>query len=143
MAISIIDWLKSKTRFTFDDKTFEVVIEERKVSNPQTPFSNVESDIRRLMFADMLEVAYNSPTGLPSYSNSHGEFKESWGSEENKDREDLWLTFMAIYEKLDPDKFIALKEEQIGKINASEVNIKHQRDRGLNEISVVTEIDLI
>lgn len=143
MEISILDWLKSKTRFTFDDMAFKVVIEERKVSDPQTPFTSVSADTRRLMFADMLEVAYNSPTGLPSYSNAHGDFKESWGSEGNEDRQDLWLTFMAIYEKLDENKYIALKEEEIGKGNNSSVTISHQRDKGKNEISVVTEIDLI
>lgn len=100
MAKSIVEWLGGESRFRVETSMIENIVEDRGFEVTQS-HNEVEKISKKLLYADLLRKVYNSPSTVGSYSNKHNAFEESWGSEVNTDKKELYNTFMSIYKLYD------------------------------------------
>ena len=82
--MSVLDWLKAATRYTFDDETFVKIAYDRGISDPDTKSMDdgITKEQRELMLADIIFTAVLlSPSSTSSLSQKHGGFEQTIGSE--------------------------------------------------------------
>lgn len=108
MAITfdILDFLSGLTGYVFDKSVLTRIAWEREVTDV-TSYDELDAKTIDLLRADLLYTAYLSPNTVASHTNSHGSFSQVVGSQSisNAEKDKLYQTFMAIYEKHDEDKF--------------------------------------
>lgn len=91
--------------FVFDRATLEGIALERGVS-AVTEFSELSTQTKDLLRADLARAAYYSPNVWASSSQSHGSYSKSIGQQTlyEGDRERLYNIFSNIYKKYNDEK---------------------------------------
>jgi hypothetical protein len=79
-----------------------------------TSYDELDAKTIDLLRADLLYTAYLSPNTIAAHTNSHGSFSQTFGSQviSNAEKDRIYQTFMAIYEKYNDEKFdeVAISE---------------------------------
>jgi putative lipase involved disintegration of autophagic bodies len=101
----ILDYLSGLTAYVFDKSVLKRVAMERDVMSV-TGIDELDTKTRDLLRADLLYAAYLSPNVWASYTNQHGSYSKTVGSQTIyvAEKERLYSTFMAIYKRYDDDK---------------------------------------
>lgn len=101
VEMTVLDWLKASTRYTFEEQTFVKIALDRGVN----PYSAVTSgDITQkdkdLMIADIIFTAILlSPSSTSSLSQSHNGYQKAVGSETDYYQDDKITYAMRIYSR--------------------------------------------
>lgn len=115
MAIKfdILDFLSGLTGYVFDKSVLTRIAWEREVTDV-TSYDELDAKTVDLLRADLLYTAYLSPNTIAAHTNSHGSFSQTFGSQviSNAEKDRIYQTFMAIYEKYNDEKFdeVAISE---------------------------------
>lgn len=105
--MTVLEWLGSGTRYTFDEKTFERIALERGVTPTDDVFDDtkVTQQQRDLMDADVIYTAVlRGPSNTASLSQSHNGYQKTIGQESDTDWKEKLKYALAIYDKYDDDK---------------------------------------
>lgn len=102
MALTLIEYLGNKVRANVSSKEIEAAILDRcKVENitiDKDPYT-LDKRITDLLYADVLYfLVVLSPNSTASYSESHGNYKLSVGSETYNTKRDVLLATQKIYD---------------------------------------------
>ena len=102
---NIIEYLSGLTAFVFDKAILKRIALDRGVYNI-VEYSDLTTQQKELLRADLLFVAYMSPNVWASSTNSHGSFTQTVGSQTvySEDKERLYNVFMGIYKKYNDEK---------------------------------------
>lgn len=108
----IIDYISGLTCFTFDKAVLKRIALDRGVYGIDC-YHKLDSSIKDLLYADLLYTAYCSPNTWSSYTQSHGSFTKSIGSQniDSQGRERMYNRFMSIYRKYNDAKLEAIEDE--------------------------------
>lgn len=104
--MTVLEWLKVATRYTFDDKTFIKIAYDRECD----PDSDVYGDSvtkrqRELMTADIIFTAVLlSPSSTSSYQKAHNGYQETIGAETDYYQNDKIKYAIQIYAKYEDEK---------------------------------------
>lgn len=104
--MTVLEWLKAATRYTFDDKTFIKIAYDRECD----PDSDVYGDSvtkrqRELMTADIIFTAVLlSPSSTSSYQKAHNGYQETIGAETDYYQNDKIKYAIQIYAKYEDEK---------------------------------------
>ena len=92
--MTVLEWLSSKSRYTFDEKTFISIALDRCCDPDEDAYGGrVTQKQKDLMIADTIfEAVMLSPSSTPSLSQSHNGYQKT----------------IAIYKKYDDDKYDVL-----------------------------------
>lgn len=104
--MTVLDWLKYSTRYTFDEGTFLKIAADRGC-DPDAGIYDAEitQKQRDLMTADIIfEAVLLSPSNTASLSQSHNGYQKSIGQEEDTYRRDKIKVALAIYRKYEDEK---------------------------------------
>ena len=105
--MTVLEWLSSKTRYTFDDDTFKSIALDRGCDPDEDAYGgNVTQKQKDLMIADTIfEAVMLSPSSTPSLSQSHNGYQKTIGSETDVFQSRKIDYALAIYKKYDDDKY--------------------------------------
>ena len=105
--MTVLEWLSSKTRYTFDDDTFKSIALDRGCDPDDDAYGgNVTQKQKDLMIADTIfEAVMLSPSSTPSLSQSHNGYQKTIGSETDVFQSRKIDYALAIYKKYDDDKY--------------------------------------
>ena len=104
--MTVLEWLSSKTRYTFDDDTFKSIALDRGCDPDEDAYDNVTQKQKDLMIADTIfEAVMLSPSSTPSLSQSHNGYQKTIGSETDVFQSRKIDYALAIYKKYDDDKY--------------------------------------
>jgi len=105
--ISVLEWLGSKTRYTFDEITLETIARDRGCDPTEDAYGeNVTQRQKDLMIADTIFTAVMlSPSSTPSLSQSHNGYQKTLGSETDVFQSRKIDYALAIYKKYDDEKY--------------------------------------
>ena len=105
--MTVLEWLSSKTRYTFDDDTFKSIALDRGCDPDEDAYGgNVTQQQKDLMIADTIfEAVMLSPSSTPSLSQSHNGYQKTIGSETDVFQSKKIDYALAIYKKYDDDKY--------------------------------------
>ena len=83
--MTVLEWLKKKTRYSFDEGNFEVIALDRGVQPDDDVYgANVTKRLRDLMEADIIFTAVLlSPSNTASLSQSHNGYQKTIGQEQD------------------------------------------------------------
>lgn len=83
--MTVLEWLKASTRYTFDDKTFIKIAYDRECDPDADVYgSSVTKRQRELMTADIIFTAVLlSPSNTASLSQSHNGYQKTVGQEQD------------------------------------------------------------
>lgn len=104
--MTVLEWLKAATRYTFDEQTFIKIAYDRGCD----PDSDVYGDSvtkrqRDLMTADIIFTAVLlSPSSTSSYQKSHNGYQESIGAETDYYQDDKIKYAIQIYAQYEDEK---------------------------------------
>lgn len=104
--MTVLEWLKASTRYTFDDETFIKIAYDRECD----PDSDVYGDSvtkrqRELMTADIIFTAVLlSPSSTSSYQKAHNGYQETIGAETDYYQDDKIKYAIQIYAKYEDEK---------------------------------------
>ena len=106
----IIEFLSGLTGFVFDKAVLKRIALERQVYNVDV-FGKLTAQDIDLLRADLLYTAYLSPNVWASYTNQHGSFSKTVGSQTiyASEREKIYNMFYNIYKKYDDEKLEELE----------------------------------
>lgn len=109
----ILDYLSGLTAYVFDKSVLKRVAMERGVMYAES-IDEIDAKTRDLLRADLLYAAYLSPNVWASYTNQHGSYSKTVGSQTIyvEERERLYNTFIAIYKRYDDDKLCEVDDAQ-------------------------------
>lgn len=105
--MTVLEWLSSKTRYTFDDDTFKSIALDRGCDPDDDAYGgNVTRKQKDLMIADTIfEAVMLSPSSTPSLSQSHNGYQKTIGSETDVFQSRKIDYALAIYKKYDDEKY--------------------------------------
>ena len=105
--MTVLEWLSSKTRYTFDDDTFKSIALDRGCYPDDDAYGgNVTQKQKDLMIADTIfEAVMLSPSSTPSLSQSHNGYQKTIGSETDVFQSRKIDYALAIYKKYDDEKY--------------------------------------
>ena len=105
--MTVLEWLSSKTRYTFDDDTFKSIALDRGCDPDEDAYGgNVTQKQKDLMIADTIfEAVMLSPSSTPSLSQSHNGYQKTIGSETDVFQSRKIDYALSIYKKYDDDKY--------------------------------------
>ena len=105
--MTVLEWLSSKTRYTFDDDTFKSIALDRGCDPDDDAYGdNVTQKQKDLMIADTIfEAVMLSPSSTPSLSQSHNGYQKTIGSETDVFQNRKIDYALAIYKKYDDEKY--------------------------------------
>ena len=105
--MTVLEWLSSKTRYTFDDDTFKSIALDRGCDPDDDAYGgNVTQKQKDLMIADTIfEAVMLSPSSTPSLSQSHNGYQKTIGSETDVFQSRKIDYALAIYKKYDDEKY--------------------------------------
>ena len=105
--MTVLEWLKAATRYTFEDITFEKIALDRGCEPTDSVYDeeSVTLKQRELMTADIIFTAVLlSPSSTPSLQQSHNGYQKTIGSETDYYQDDKIKYAIEIYNKYDDDK---------------------------------------
>ena len=108
-SFDIIRYMSSLTGYIFDDAVLERIALERNVAGVAS-FSDITEKDRDLLTADLLFVLYTSPSQSASFSQKHGQFSQSVGSQTITDKDNIFDTMMRLYTKWEDPKAEELED---------------------------------
>ena len=110
--MTVLEWLSSKTRYTFDDDTFKSIALDRGCDPDDDAYGgNVTQKQKDLMIADTIfEAVMLSPSSTPSLSQSHNGYQKTIGSETDVFQSRKIDYALAIYKKYGDEKAGDLEE---------------------------------
>ena len=105
--MTVLEWLSSKTRYTFDDDTFKSIALDRGCDPDEDAYcGNVTQKQKDLMIADTIfEAVMLSPSSTPSLSQSHNGYQKTIGSETDVFQSRKIDYALAIYKKYNDEKY--------------------------------------
>ena len=105
--MTVLEWLSSKTRYTFDDSTFKTIILDRGYDPSDDAYGDgISQKQKDLMVADTIfEAVMLSPSSTPSLSQSHNGYQKTIGSETDVFQSRKIDYALAIYKKYDDEKY--------------------------------------
>lgn len=108
--MTVLEWLSSKSRYTFDEKTFISIALDRCCDPDEDAYGGrVTQKQKDLMIADTIfEAVMLSPSSTPSLSQSHNGYQKTIGSETDVFQGKKIDYALAIYKKYDDDKYDVL-----------------------------------
>lgn len=110
--MTILEWLKASTRYTFEETTFQNIALDRKI-NDALDATTLSVRDKELLKADIIFTAVMfSPSSTSSQSASHNGFSKSVGSETDIYQGKKVDYALSVYEKYkDPNYDILLENK--------------------------------
>ncbi len=110
--MTVLEWLKASTRYTFDTVTFEKIALDRECDPDADVYgSEVTERQRELMIADIIFTAVLlSPSNTASYSQSHNGFQKTIGQEQDFYQDEKIKYAIRIYSTYKDKRGEALEE---------------------------------
>lgn len=111
--MTVLEWLKSSTRYSFDDKNFTKIALDRQCDPMDDVYDEniVTKRQRELMTADIIFTAVLlSPSNTASLSQSHNGFQKTIGQEQDFYQDDKIKYAIRIYNKYGDDRGDTLEE---------------------------------
>lgn len=105
--MTVLEWLKASTRYTFEEQTFVKIALDRGCKTDDDVYDEtvVSKRQRELMTADIIFTAVLlSPSNTASLSQSHNGYQKSIGQEQDFYQDDKIKYAIAIYNKYDDDR---------------------------------------
>ena len=104
--MTVLDWLKKKTRYSFEKGNFEVIALDRGVQPDDDVFgANVTKRLRDLMEADIIFTAVLlSPSNTASLSQSHNGYQKTIGQEQDFYQDEKIKYAIRIYNLYDDER---------------------------------------
>lgn len=104
--MTVLEWLKAATRYTFDDETFIKIAYDRECDPDSDVYGeSVTKRQRDLMTADIIFTAVLlSPSSTSSYQKSHNGYQETIGAETDYYQNDKIKYAIQIYAQYDDEK---------------------------------------
>lgn len=114
--MTVLDWLKAGTRYSFDEQTFVKLAYDRDL-DPDTDFSDIPIEDRQrykdLLSADVIFTAVLlSPSNTASISESHNGYQRTIGQEQDFYQNDKIKYAISIYEKYGDERAELLSAAQ-------------------------------
>lgn len=113
--MTVLEWLKRKTRYSFDEGNLEVIALDRGLEPNDDVYDEtvVTKRERELMTADIIFTAVLlSPSNTASVSQSHNGYQKTIGQEQDFYQNDKIKYAIGIYQKYDDDKADILMNAQ-------------------------------
>lgn len=110
--MTVLEWLKASTRYTFDTVTFEKIAWDRGCDPSWEAYgSNVDKRQRELMTADIIFTAVLlSPSNTASLSQSHNGYQKTIGQEQDFYQDEKIKYAIRIYNRYEDDRGDVLTE---------------------------------
>lgn len=104
--MTVLEWLKAATRYTFEDETFVKIAYDRGCEPEMDVYGDgVTQKQRDLMTADIIFTAVLlSPSSTSSYQKAHNGYQESIGAETDYYQDKKITYAIQIYNKYDDSK---------------------------------------
>ena len=108
----ILEYLSGLTSFVFDKAVLKRIALDRGVMSV-TSYSELDDKTKDLLRADLLLAAYLSPNVWASYTQSHGSYSQTTGSQtiDIEEKERIYNMLRKIYSKYDDAKLEEIGEE--------------------------------
>lgn len=110
--MTVLEWLKKKTRYSFEEGNFEVIALDRGVQPDDDVYGdNVTKRLRDLMEADIIFTAVLlSPSNTASLSQSHNGYQKTIGQEQDFYQDEKIKYAIRIYKNYDDERGKDLEE---------------------------------
>lgn len=110
--MTVLEWLKASTRYSFDDKTFIKIAIDRECDPDEDVYGeNVTKRQRELMTADIIFTAVLlSPSNTASLSQSHNGYQKSIGQEQDFYQDEKIKYAIRIYNTYGDERGDTLEE---------------------------------
>ncbi len=110
--MTVLEWLKASTRYTFEEQTFKKIAYDRQCSPDANVYgSDVTKRQRELMTADIIFTAVLlSPSNTASVSQSHNGYQKSIGQEQDFYQDEKIKYAIRIYNTYGDDRGDTLEE---------------------------------
>lgn len=110
--MTVLEWLKASTRYTFDTVTFEKIAWDRDCDPSWEAYgSKVDKRQRELMTADIIFTAVLlSPSNTASLSQSHNGYQKTIGQEQDFYQDEKIKYAIRIYNRYEDDRGDVLTE---------------------------------
>ncbi len=97
--MTVFEWLKASTRYTFEDETFKKIALDRECNLEEDVYGeSVSKRQRELMTADIIFTAVLlSPSNTASLSQSHNGFQKTIGQEQDFYQDEKIKYAISIY----------------------------------------------
>lgn len=104
--MTVLEWLKKKTRYSFTDGNFEVIARDRGVDPDADVYGeSVTKRLRDLMEADIIFTAVLlSPSNTASLSQSHNGYQKTVGQEQDFYQDEKIKYAIQIYRTYDDER---------------------------------------
>lgn len=104
--MTVLEWLRAATRYTFDDETFKKIAWDRECDPDSDIYGgDVTQRQKDLMTADIIFTAVLlSPSSTSSYQKAHNGYQESIGAETDYYQDKKITYAIQIYNKYDDTK---------------------------------------
>lgn len=104
--MTVLEWLKKKTRYSFTDGNFEVIARDRGVDPDADVYGeSVTKRLRDLMEADIIFTAVLlSPSNTASLSQSHNGYQKTVGQEQDFYQDKKIKYAIQIYRTYDDER---------------------------------------
>jgi len=104
--MTVLEWLKAATRYTFDDETFIKIAWDRECDPDSDVYGDgVTQRQKDLMTADIIFTAVLlSPSSTSSYQKAHNGYQENIGAETDYYQDKKITYAIQIYNKYDDTK---------------------------------------
>lgn len=107
--MTILDWLTSSTRYSFDENAFIAIAAGRGIKDVTSDLDTLTEKEKDLMVADLIFTAMMlSPSSTSSISKSHNNFQYTVGSETDLYQKDKLNYAMYIYKRYDDPRYEVL-----------------------------------
>lgn len=110
--MTVLEWLKASTRYTFDTVTFEKIALDRECDpNVDVYGDEVTKRQRELMTADIIFTAVLlSPSNTASLQQSHNGYQKTVGQEQDFYQDEKIKYAIRIYNRYEDDRGDTLEE---------------------------------
>lgn len=111
--MTVLEWLKASTRYTFEDAMFEKIALDRGCEPNDDVYDEtyVTKQQRELMTADIIFIAVLlSPSNTASLSQSHNGYQKSIGQEQDFYQDEKIKYAIRIYNTYDDDRGDTLEQ---------------------------------
>lgn len=99
----IIKYLEGLTAFVFDKAVLNRIAMERDLSSVGS-YKDLTQEQKDLALADLLFVVYTSPNYTASFTNQHGAYTQTIGSQRYDTKKDVYNVMVRLYQKWNDDK---------------------------------------
>ena len=104
--MTVLEWLKASTRYTFDEATFEKIAWDRECDPSWEVYGDqVTKKQRELMTADIIFTAVLlSPSNTASLSQSHNGYQKTIGQEQDFYQDEKIKYAIRLYNRYEDDR---------------------------------------